>query len=128
VGTQAEAKIVKPRKRWSIAEKRQFVEETQVVGVSVAAVARAHGVNANQLFAWRRLHEMGQLVERRSRALRPTTLLLPVTVREEAPVDAPVSSCAGPGAIHIQFPGAQLRVEGAVDAATLHLVLEYLRR
>jgi len=34
--------------------KRQIVEETLVPGASVARVARAHGVNANQLFGWRR--------------------------------------------------------------------------
>jgi transposase len=32
------------------AERRRVVEETLVPGVSVAKVARAHGVNANQVF------------------------------------------------------------------------------
>jgi len=34
--------------------KRQIVEETLEPGASVRRVARAHGVNANQVFAWRR--------------------------------------------------------------------------
>jgi len=42
------------RQHRSIAEKRRIVEETLVEGASVARVARAHGVNANQVFYWRR--------------------------------------------------------------------------
>ena len=48
--------------------KRQIVEETLVPGASVARVARAHGVNANQVFAWRRQYERG-LLKPRNRAL-----------------------------------------------------------
>jgi len=36
------------RQRRSIAEKRRIVEETLIEGASVARIARAHGVNANQ--------------------------------------------------------------------------------
>ena len=32
-------------------------------GASVALVARAHGVNANQVFKWRREFERGELSE-----------------------------------------------------------------
>jgi Transposase len=35
-----------------------MVEEALQPGVSVARVARAHGVNANQLFGWRRLYPL----------------------------------------------------------------------
>ena len=42
-------------------EKRRIVEEAIQPGASVARVARAHGVNANQLFTWRRLYQQGQL-------------------------------------------------------------------
>ena len=45
------------RRRRSIAERRQVVEETLTAGASVARVARAHGVNANQVFHWRRLYQ-----------------------------------------------------------------------
>ena len=44
----------RPKKRYrSLEERRQIVEEALVPGVSVAAIARAHGVNANLLFHWR---------------------------------------------------------------------------
>jgi hypothetical protein len=42
--------------RRSITEKRRMVEATLAPGPSVAHVARAHGVNANQLFGWLRLY------------------------------------------------------------------------
>ena len=41
--------------------KRQIVEETLAPGASVARVARAHGVNANQVFGWRRQYHQGLL-------------------------------------------------------------------
>jgi transposase-like protein len=42
--------------------KRQIVEETLMPGGSVGRVARAHGVNANQVFAsWRRPYRQGLL-------------------------------------------------------------------
>jgi transposase-like protein len=40
-------------------ERRRIVEETLVPGTSVAIVARAHGVNANQVFGWRKLYHSG---------------------------------------------------------------------
>src|SRR3974377_819560 len=48
-----------PRRQYSIAEKRSIVEETHVTGASVPEVALRHGVNANLLWVWRRMHEEG---------------------------------------------------------------------
>lgn len=42
-------------------ERRQVVEETLQPGASVAVVARRHGVNANQVFHWRKLYREGKL-------------------------------------------------------------------
>ena len=39
-------------------------------GASVARVARDHGVNANQVFTWRRQHAPGQLDKHSSRNLK----------------------------------------------------------
>ena len=60
----------------SVAEKRRIVELVLQPGVSVARVARAEGVNANQVFQWRREYRNGRLVE----AEKSTTSLLPVVV------------------------------------------------
>jgi transposase len=56
-----ESSVAAQRQRRSIAEKRRIVEETLVAGASVARVARARGVNANQVFYWRKLYQAGQL-------------------------------------------------------------------
>ena len=50
-----------------MAEKRRIVEETLEPEASVARVARAHGVNANQVFHWRRQYRQGLLDEGASR-------------------------------------------------------------
>ncbi len=111
------------RRQRSVAEKRRIVEETFAEGASVARVARAHGVNANQLFQWRRLYRAGGL------GATPTTVkLLPVTVEASTPLSTPQQH-AGPaaGTIHIKLGHAQIRIEGTPDVALLRLVLESLR-
>ena len=50
-----------PRRRRSSVERRRIVEETLEAGASVARVALKYGVNANQVFQWRRLHRDGKL-------------------------------------------------------------------
>jgi transposase len=114
------------RQRRSVAEKRRIVEETLVEGASVARVARAHGVNANQVFYWRKLYGAGRLGNSAG-AIK----LLPVTV--EASPSAPSaisgerSSAPSPGAIHIKLNHAHIRIEGRADPVLLRTVLESLR-
>ena len=79
-------------------EKRFIVEETRKTGVSVATVAQAHGINANQVFYWRKLYEAGQL---ESTVAQPTgdlgargVRLLPVSVDEGAERQAPGATAA----------------------------------
>ena len=66
-----------PRRKYTIAEKRSMVEETQIRGASVPEVALRHGVNANLLSVWRRLYRQGTLVDEVPRA---SAALLPVKV------------------------------------------------
>ena len=116
-------------RRWrSVAEKRRIVELTQEPGASVALVARANGVNANQVFKWRRALERGELVDpvEASTALLPVTLsALAVETREASAKEAPTAG----GAIHIEFPGrATISVEYGADAVLLRSILESLRK
>jgi transposase len=46
----------RPRRRRSATERRLIVEETLQAGASVARVAQKHGINASQIFQWRRLY------------------------------------------------------------------------
>jgi transposase len=49
------------RRRWSAEEKLAMVRESFEPGKTVSMVARQHGVNPNQLFHWRKLHQDGSL-------------------------------------------------------------------
>ena len=126
-----EGSISQQRQRRSIAEKRRMVEETLIPGASVARVARAGGVNANQLFSWRRLYLSGRLGE-----LKPGIKLLPVRVSESK--SAPVAlepiknglhdvAQLQPGTIHIELRQAQVRIEGNADAGLVRVLLKCLR-
>lgn len=123
-----EASGAPQRQRRSIAEKRRIVEETLAPGASVARVAGAHGINANQVFGWRRLYLAGRLGEP-----KPGIKLLPVQVSESksAPVmvEHPVTDFAHsqPGTIHIELRQAQVRIEGNADPALVRVLLECLR-
>ncbi|MCU1250556.1 MAG: putative transposition-related protein [Edaphobacter sp.] len=116
----------------SMAEKRRIVELVLEPRVSVARVAQAEGVNANQVFKWRREYRSGRLVE----AEKSTTSLLPVVVSAtgfEAGIalSAPIGPepAASTGAIHIEFPGrAAISVEHGADGSLLRVILESLRQ
>jgi transposase len=115
-----------------VAEKRRIVELVLQPGVSVARVARAEGVNANQVFKWRREYRNGRLME----AEKSTTLLLPVVVSAtsfEAGIGLSAPVCPEPaaptGAIQIEFPGrATISVEHGADGSLLRMILESLRQ
>jgi transposase len=122
-----EGSAVAQRQRRSIAEKRRIVEETLAAGASVARVARVHGINANQVFGWRRLYLAGRLGEP-----KPGIKLLPVRVSEsksapvvvERPADVPQRPS---GTIHIELRQAQVRIEGSADPGLVGVLLECLR-
>jgi len=107
-------------------EKRRIVEETLSPEASVAVVARRHGVNANQVFHWRKLYQAGLLGSSLSEA-EIGVRLLPVTVSDEA-ADTTTPSESRQGAINIEFPGrVRVSFEGHVDPAIIRAVLECLR-
>lgn len=115
------------RKRRSVAEKLAIVQLTMEPGASVAEIARAHGVNANQVFKWRRLFERGKLTEAGANA----TALLPVTISADPGATDSVAdgqTCSA-GAIHVELPGrAMISIESGADPALLRCVLESLRK
>ena len=123
-----ESAVVLKRQRRSIADKRRMVEETLVEGASVARVARAHGVNANQVFYWRKLYQAGRL------GITSATRLLPVRVTGESSPpptislpESPSSQLSSSGTIHIELRQAQVRIEGSADPALVRVLLECLR-
>jgi transposase len=119
------------RRRRAVSEKLAIVRLTMEPGASVAEIARAHGVNANQVFKWRRLFERSQLGDGAGRA----TALLPVAISAEIEaMPEPTEEAAGGqtssgGAIHVELPGrANITAEAGADPALLRCVLESLRK
>lgn len=125
--TSEQVRVGECKRRFrTVEEKRQIVEEALQPGASVARVARAHGVNANQLFAWRRLYQQGRLETK----IGAPPALLAVRV-SSATVPGAERSIAAPtrrtsGVIHVELPKGQLRIVGRVDAQALRVVLEQL--
>ena len=104
-------------------ERRRIVEETLQPGASVAVIARQHGVNANQVFHWRKLYREGRL-ELEPPAVAP---LLPVRITDAVSLDqSPAKLYAG--SILVELGRARIRVEGVVDAESLRVILERVVR
>lgn len=137
VVVSAQARIRQTRRRWPLEQKRRIVEATFTPGVSIAQVAREHGVNANQLHSWRRLHQAGRLGAQSA----PATLLPVRVVAEPAgTVPAMVTSLVAekvqpaakprPGRatslMQVDTPRGRLHIQGAADPWTLRIVLESL--
>jgi transposase-like protein len=85
-GLDAESVFMgKARARWPVEEKRRIVELTLEPGPSVARVAQAEGVNANQVFQWRRAYRDGELPSSSTSAA-----LLPVVIGAKTGITAKV--------------------------------------
>jgi transposase len=126
MGTARSAEILlggpaSKRRYRSKQERRQVVEETLQPGASVAVIARQHGVNANQVFYWRKLYREGRL------DVAPRAQLVPVRITEVVSGEQPPSRLYS-GVIVIEVGRARIRIEGSVDAENLRLVLERVGR
>ncbi len=103
--------------------KRQIVEETLAPDASVARVARAHGVNANQVFAWRRQYRQGILES--GKGGMPGLLAVRVAEAGAQARDVPIRRTPS-GTIQIELAKGQLRLRGVVDTEALRVALKEL--
>jgi len=105
-------------------ERRRIVEETFKPGASVALVARANGVNANQVFKWRRQYRNGRL------GSTPPTTLIPVKVSEAIqsvrPISRRRSKARESGIIDIDLGHARIRIQGRADPECVRAALQGL--
>jgi transposase len=112
-------------------EKRQIVEQSLSSSLSVATVARQHGVNANQVFYWRKLYRTGQLGSVDERGQATAIRLLPVSVEESesSAVELEERENTAPSVtMNIEIPGrALVSLEGALDAEIVRAVLKSLQ-
>ena len=93
----------------------------------MARVARAHGVNANQVFQWRRQYRRGLLGSGNTEVVN----LLPVRVTEALAKEAARSSDeprrrTALGMIQVELPKGQVRITGSIDAELLRVVIACL--
>ncbi|MCC6430332.1 MAG: transposase [Gemmatimonadaceae bacterium] len=127
------------RRLRTLDEKLRILAETALPGGSVAAVARKHDLNANLLFAWRRLHRLGLLEgQRHAPPMLPVTITTPTlapTRRARA-----VTVASDTGATRARTPiaescieivvgeGTRVRLHGDAQRAVLLRLLDWLPR
>ena len=122
------------RRLRTLEEKLSILAEASRAGASVAAVARKHELNANLLFAWRRLHRRGLLeAQRHAPPLLPVTITTPtvtptrgsraVTATGRAGAEAPTSESS----IEIVVSGdTRIRLHGDAQRVVLARILDWL--
>jgi transposase len=107
-------------------ERRRIVEESLKPGASVALVARANSVNANQVFKWRTQYRNGRL------DIDSPATLVPVKIADAIqPIQAATrrkSKSRKSGIIDIDLGDARVRIEGPADPECVRAALEGLAR
>lgn len=109
-----------PRRRWSDDAKARILEEAMTPGANVSAVARAHDVSPQQVFAWRR------------KAIRSGAIaMLPERPLAEAQSFATVEVAHGEddrvGRLEIVIGDATIRVVANVSSSLLVEAIRALR-
>jgi transposase len=124
-GTVVTLKDGRTRRFRSKQERRHIVEETLKPGASVALIARAHDVNTNQVFKWRRQYNQGRLEIESATALVPVQISDRIVPRSKPqPRIKPKTS----GTIDIELGHARVRIAGAVDPECVRAALAGLVR
>ena len=106
------------RRSWSSEAKGRIVAESMAPGVVVSEIARRHGLNPQQLFAWRHDAKQGRL------ALPADAVsFVPVVAASDDEPLAPVSK----ERIEVHVGGAMVKVPDDADAKHLSKVLRALK-
>lgn len=128
------------RRMRTLEEKLAIIEEARRPNTSVAQVARKHGINANQVFGWLRLHRRGLLESQRhgkSVPLLPVRIATPTLTPTErsAPPTQSKRSCRASGVdnpavdtmLELMLPdGLRVRLYGEAQRAALERILSQL--
>lgn len=118
------------RRRYTIDFKRQVVQESMASGASIARVAMAHGLNANQLHNWRwqyRRGDFGPLTE------IPTLLPIHINAQPATARHLPTAHhehnnpTTQGGRIELHLGNARIVVHGPADIRALRSMIEMLR-
>lgn len=117
------------RQRYSHEFKRQIVEASLTPGTSIAAVAQAHGINANLLHKWRWRYRHGAFC---AVSVPPTLTAVQIVKPARLAVAKPsqpttISADTKPsGYIELYFNNTRVLVHGAPDSQTLRSVIDAL--
>jgi transposase len=115
------------RRVWSDEDKSRIVAESYVEDETVSAVARRHGLTAQQLFGWRRAARNATIVATAS----PAPLFAPAIIEpargETARAPREPARVRQAAAIELEIDGVNIRVGRGVDAKTVTAVLRALK-
>ena len=115
------AVVAETRRKWTAAERKQIVAETETA--SVSSVARKHGAAASLVFRWRR--EAGLVGKRSER--KQASAFVPVTLPALPPPAVALVADADRGSIEIELAGGRrIRVNGPVEMDALRRVIAVL--
>ena len=110
------------RRSWSREDKAAIIAESYVEGETVCAVARRHGLTAQQLFTWRRLARDGGKVEPPSFVPAVAEVPVPAVVKRSRQRR---SSAAA--SIELEIDGVVVRVGPGARASTVAAVIRALK-
>lgn len=122
-GERVERVKANGKRVFSTAFKMWLVEQAVRPGVSVAALAMRHEINANQLRRWMRLDHLAPP----SRAPAVLPVVLTPQPCGEQPAAAILQSARVSLPIEIEVAGALVRVHHGTEPAQLRMVLQALR-
>lgn len=117
----------KPRRRYSLALKREIVEASLRPRVSAAQVARQYGLNGNLLHTWRWQYRnglFGTVTEASSVSL--TEGLIPVQLCADALAD--VSASGSERGLTIRCGEWHISLQGELDPAIVQMLLSAVAR
>ena len=103
----------------SVSRKREVVEASMRPGASVAALARDYGINANQVWAWRKLYSEGRL----DTAASASAVAVDIVAMPDPEPVAPAAS----GSLEITIGPSRLCVTGSIDPLLLRTAIAALR-
>jgi transposase len=129
LSNEAKRSTRKGRPNHPIEFKLRLAQQACEPGVSVSKLAQEHGINANQLFKWRRHYRAGLFdAPTASTALLPVSLVDATTKPPRTdPPAAPITVASRSG-IEIAFDNCTLRIDSATDMKLVRAVLALLRR
>lgn len=117
------------RRSWSTEEKARILAESFAEGANISEVARQYGINRGLLLTWRRQVNAtiaGHHCEVTDAGARSQPAFVPIVEIAANPSPEPISS-PQTGVIELRITDVHLVLSGAVDAATLRVVLSALR-